>query len=90
MAASSRRSPPRVLRSNLHDRRRCFHALSPQLLEAVLQLPRLPIEMAGHNLGLQRQAPQVGEHTREVLLEAGYSAAEIDELAGKGAVILSG
>ena len=54
------------------------------------KLPRLPIEMAGHNLGLQRQAPQVGEHTREVLLEAGYSAAEIDELACKGAVILSG
>ena len=54
------------------------------------KLPRLPIEMAGHNLGLQRQAPQVGEHTREVLLEAGYSAAEIEELAGKGAVILSG
>lgn len=54
------------------------------------KLPRLPIEMAGHDLGLQRQAPQVGEHTREVLLEAGYSAAEIDALAEQGAVVLRG
>lgn len=52
------------------------------------KLPRLPIEMGEHDLGLQRQAPKVGEHTREVMLEAGYAAEEIDALAAKGAVVL--
>jgi crotonobetainyl-CoA:carnitine CoA-transferase CaiB-like acyl-CoA transferase len=52
------------------------------------KLPRLPIEMGDHELGLTRQPPTVGEHTREVMLEAGYSAAEIEGLAAEGAVVL--
>lgn len=51
------------------------------------KLPRLPIEMGEHDLGLQRQAPQVGEHTREVMAEAGYSAEEIEESVTAGAVV---
>lgn len=54
------------------------------------KLPRLPIEMGTHDLGVQRQAPEVGEHTREIMLEAGYSPAEIDSLASQGAVIVGG
>ena len=55
-----------------------------------MKLPRLPMEMGEHDLGLFRQPPGVGEHTREVMLEAGYASAEIDNLAAKGAVVLGG
>jgi len=34
---------------------------------------------------LRRHAPRLGEHTREVLAEAGYGPAEIDELVSSGA-----
>ena len=52
------------------------------------KLPRLPFEMGGHDFGLCRQAPAVGEHTAEVMAEAGYSEAEIATLAERGAVLL--
>ena len=53
-----------------------------------VKLPRLPMEMSGHDLGLYRQPPAVGEHTAEVMREAGYSQTEIDDLAASGAVVL--
>jgi len=34
----------------------------------------------------QRLEPRVGEHSREVLMQAGYSDAEIDSLVGAGAL----
>ena len=33
----------------------------------------------------QRPAPRQGEHTREILQDAGYSSAEIDDLVAAGA-----
>jgi crotonobetainyl-CoA:carnitine CoA-transferase CaiB-like acyl-CoA transferase len=54
----------------------------------VTQLPALPLEMAGARFGVQRDVPRAGQHTREVLREAGYSDAEIDALASAGAVEL--
>jgi crotonobetainyl-CoA:carnitine CoA-transferase CaiB-like acyl-CoA transferase len=46
-------------------------------------LPALPVEFgaARERPGLMRQPPRVGEHTNEVLAEAGFSAAEIARLA---------
>jgi crotonobetainyl-CoA:carnitine CoA-transferase CaiB-like acyl-CoA transferase len=50
---------------------------------ATAGLPALPVEFGPERErpGLTRQPPGVGEHTTEVLREAGFSAAEIARLA---------
>ena len=50
------------------------------------RLPALPIEVGGERPGVQRNPPKSGEHTREVLLEAGYSDVDIDRLIDEGVV----
>ena len=49
-----------------------------------------PVSVAtdGHDrvIGVAGRAPRLGEHTKEVLGEAGYSAAEIAALSGSGAI----
>ncbi len=47
----------------------------------------LPIKLSATPGRVLRPAPLLGEHTREVLLQHGYSDAEIDELARTGAVV---
>ncbi|MDP6437358.1 MAG: CaiB/BaiF CoA-transferase family protein [Gammaproteobacteria bacterium] len=44
------------------------------------KLPALPLEMDGHRFGLHQPVPRAGEHTRDVLAQAGYSDAEIDQM----------
>ena len=53
------------------------------------KLPRLPIEMDGHDFGLRRQAPRIGEHTSEILAELGLAEEEIAALAKQGIVTLN-
>ena len=52
------------------------------------KLPVLPIEMAGAVSGLERQAPKLGEHTREILTAAGFDSGYIDRLAGSQVVVV--
>ncbi|MGH6944214.1 MAG: CaiB/BaiF CoA transferase family protein [Geminicoccaceae bacterium] len=51
------------------------------------RLPGLPVELDGRRSRLRRQPPHLGEHTREVLLEAGLDEAEIAELERRQIVV---
>ncbi len=49
--------------------------------------PASPARFPGSRDGPVRPAPALGQHTREVLSEAGYGPAEIDDLMAEGAVV---
>ena len=46
----------------------------------------VPVKLSGHVPGPPRPAPQPGEHTDEVLREAGFQQAEIHALRAAGAI----
>ena len=50
----------------------------------VADLPGLPVSLRTGRPGLRRQPPRVGEHSAEVMREAGFSEAEIAELIRDG------
>ncbi len=50
------------------------------------RLPALPLEMDGQRFGVHRDVPRAGQHTREVLAEAGYDAKQIAALVADGVV----
>jgi crotonobetainyl-CoA:carnitine CoA-transferase CaiB-like acyl-CoA transferase len=50
------------------------------------KLPRLPIEIGSHDFALRRQAPGLGEHTAELLAEAGLAQSEIAALTKRGII----
>jgi crotonobetainyl-CoA:carnitine CoA-transferase CaiB-like acyl-CoA transferase len=51
------------------------------------KLPGLPLEMGGRKTRVRRQPPAMGNDTRAVLAEAGYTEPEIDELIAQQVVI---
>ena len=50
------------------------------------KIPRIPLEVGAHDFGLRRQAPTIGQHSLEILEEAGLSKAEVHALRGRGVV----
>jgi crotonobetainyl-CoA:carnitine CoA-transferase CaiB-like acyl-CoA transferase len=66
------------------------------LLDSVLpgdihtRLPRLPIEIGSHRLGVRRHAPKIGEQTGEILGEIGVDADTVAKLAAAGVVVAGG
>jgi len=54
------------------------------------RLPRLPIEIGDHDLGLRSQPPAIGQHTVEILTQLGLSKSEIDGLCRRGVVAANG
>lgn len=54
--------------------------------EGRIKAPGFPIRFSKSPASLERGAPQVGEHTREILAQAGIAADEIDRLLAGGVV----
>ncbi len=51
-----------------------------------MQMVGPAVNLHGTPGSIRRPAPEFGQHTEEVLLEAGYSWAEIEGLRGEGAI----
>jgi crotonobetainyl-CoA:carnitine CoA-transferase CaiB-like acyl-CoA transferase len=47
----------------------------------------LPVKFSGTPGGVRRAAPLLGQHSREILAEAGFTRAEIDRMVEEGATI---
>lgn len=45
-----------------------------------------PVKMTGFDFALRHRAPRQGQHTNDILCEAGYTAHEVKILRGRGAV----
>ncbi len=52
----------------------------------MVKLPRIPVEVGDHQFGLRHQPPEIGQHTREVLMELGYDEDAVTALESSGAV----
>jgi crotonobetainyl-CoA:carnitine CoA-transferase CaiB-like acyl-CoA transferase len=48
------------------------------------KVPLMPFTLGGERLGIRRQPPLIGEHTDELLRQAGYGDAQIGELKARG------
>ena len=65
-----------------------FFAKERHPTEGDLLAPRTPTNWSESQPDAPRPAPRLGEHSREVLREAGYSESEISELARSGVTLL--
>jgi crotonobetainyl-CoA:carnitine CoA-transferase CaiB-like acyl-CoA transferase len=61
-----------------------FFTMEAHPSEGTVRTMRTPTEWSESQPAAQRPAPRLGEHSAEVLREAGYSDAEITDLAKKG------
>ena len=55
-----------------------------------LQVPAAPVASTAFSVGLRREPPGLGQHTRELLNELGYADLEVDALATQNVVQLDG
>ncbi|MCG4454898.1 CoA transferase [Pseudomonas sp. MMS21-TM103] len=51
---------------------------------SLTDMPLLPLSLNGERLQPRCSIPRIGEHTRQVMLQLGYSEAQIDELRSAG------
>ena len=58
--------------------------------EGKLRMPAFPVNFSATPASIRRHPPQLGEHSVEVLREAGYSADEIEELLAAGVTSVPG
>ena len=92
MDALGRAGVPAVPLSRLEDlledehlRATGFWTVADHPTEGRLRLPAHPSRFSATPAGVRRLPPRLGEHTREVLREAGLAADEIDSLIDEGA-----
>ncbi len=80
--------PMHDLQSVLHDphlEATGFFARVEHPSEGTIRSMRMPVAWTGNTADAPRPAPLLGQHTREVLGEAGFGTAEIDALLASGA-----
>ncbi len=69
---------------HLLDSQQLFDVEFPNGVTA--KLPKLPFRASGFEMELRRASPRLGEHTREILLEHGFTESEVDALKSSGAL----
>jgi len=62
-----------------------FWHLKEHPTEGMIRMTDPPIRFSNNPSEIRRMQPQLGQHSREILVEAGYSDAEIDALVACGA-----
>ena len=67
-----------------------FTVVDGEFKGETVKLPALPVEMDGQRFGLHQPVPHAGEHTRQVLAEAGYSDDQIAAMFDGGVVSETG
>lgn len=60
-----------------------FFPLTDHPSEGRIRVVRPPVRFGGADCGLRRPAPRLGEHSREILREAGLGEAEVDDLLAR-------
>lgn len=81
-------SPEEVV-AHPHLADRGFFPSVPHAARGSVRVTGTPVHVDGRPIGPARGAPHhVGEHTRAVLSELGYSAARLEALAARGAIAL--
>ena len=63
-----------------------FTVVDGEFKGETVKLPALPVEMDGQRFGLHQPVPHAGEHTRQVLAEAGYSDDQVAAMFDGGVV----
>ena len=66
-----------------------FFSFEEHPSEGTLRAPRTPTEWSACARQQLRPAPRLGEHSAEVLREAGYSDVEIEELVRWGVTLVA-
>ncbi len=51
------------------------------------KLPKLPLRMNEHDLGLRNHPPAVGQNAREIMKSLGFTDEQIDELCREGVIV---
>ena len=64
-----------------------FFPLTEHPSEGAIRVVRPPVKFGAGESGLRRPAPRLGEHTREVLQEAGLNEAAIEDLLARGIAV---
>jgi crotonobetainyl-CoA:carnitine CoA-transferase CaiB-like acyl-CoA transferase len=84
-------APMNSIEDVMHDRHlneSGFFYMEDHPSEGRMRSMRTPTGWSDSQPGTPRPAPRLGEHSAEVLREAGYSDAEISELAKRGVTFL--
>ena len=51
------------------------------------RVPGLPLELGGRRIEIRHDLPEIGEHGREILIEAGFSNIDINNMEISGALL---